>query len=246
MFLISPFTWFIVCLGLALFWKKEKLRRKAKWAAVAIFFLFSNSFIFLEFCRQWEIHGRRMDSLKTYDVGIVLTGMAEYNSDLKEISIRRGADRIWQAISLYHKGKIKKILITGDNGYVTDHGLHEAKQFKNVLIGWKIPEQDIITEERSRNTYENADVTKKLLDRSYPHMNSFLLITSGTHMRRALGCFEKVGLKCDTFSTDLYTGPDRKYFWDQYIIPDVSVFSNWNQLIKEWVGYVIYDIRGYI
>jgi uncharacterized SAM-binding protein YcdF (DUF218 family) len=246
LFVISPFTWFILSILGAFFLRKEHWRKRCKWISIALFLVFTNSVIFLEFSRLWEIPGTKIADVKKYDAGIVLTGMAEYNSDLDVISIRRGADRIWQALTLYHKGKIKKIIITGDSGYVTDKGLHEAKQIKAVLVGWNIPEKDIITEEISRNTHENAVETKKLLDRSYPHMSKFLLITSGKHMRRSKACFDKVGLKCDTYSTDLYTGPKRAYFWDQYIVPDVSTFSDWNQLIKEWVGYVSYDMIGYI
>lgn len=246
LFLLSPFTWFMLCILCAFFLKNDKWRKRCKWSALVLFILFSNSAIFLEFSRMWEVPGTKISSVKKYDAGIVLTGMAEYNSDLNELSIRRGADRIWQAMTLYHKGKIKKIIITGDSGYITERGLHEAKQMKEVLVGWGIPETDIITEEISRNTHENAVETKKLIDRSYPHLEKLLLITSGMHMRRAKGCFEKAGLTCDVFSTDLYTGPKRNYFWDQYIIPDVSTFSDWNQLNKEWVGYIAYDIIGYI
>lgn len=244
--LISPFTWFVLAVLGALFLKRDRYRKKLKWTAVILFFFFTNSVIFLQFCGLWEVQGKHISTLKKYDVGIVLTGMAEYNSDLDVVSLRRGGDRIWQALTLYHKKKISKILISGDNGYVTDRGLHEAKQIKEVLISWGIPEQDIITEEISRNTHENAVETKKLIDKSYPHFNKLLLITSGTHMRRALACFEKVGLKCDSYSTDLYTGPKQHYFWDQYLIPNVSNFNDWNQLMKEWVGYVTYDIVGYI
>jgi uncharacterized SAM-binding protein YcdF (DUF218 family) len=211
-----------------------------------LFVLFTNSVIFLEFCGAWEVPGKKISSLGKYDVGIVLTGMAEYNTDLEELSIRRGGDRIWQALNLYHKGKIKKILITGDNGYVTDRGLHEATQFKKVLVSWGIPEQDIITEERSRNTYENAVETKKILERSYPHLKKRLLITSGTHMKRSLACFEKLEFPCESFSTDLHTGPKSTYYWDQYLIPNVSVLSDWNKLTKEWFGYLTYDIIGYL
>ena len=208
--------------------------------------LFTNSFLFLEFCRMWEVPGKKVEQVGKYDVGIVLTGMAEYNNDLNELSIRRGADRIWQALTLYHRKKIHKILITGDNGYVSERGLHEAEQFKKTLVMWGIPEQDIITEERSRNTHENAAETKKLLQRSYPHLKKRLLITSGTHMKRALACFEKEEFPCDPFSTDLYTGPKRNYYWDQYIIPNVSVMSDWERLTKEWFGYLTYDMVGYI
>ncbi len=109
-----------------------------------------------------------------------------------------------------------------------------------------MPEKDIITEEVSKNTYENAVETKKLLDRSYPNLKTYLLITSGKHMRRANGCFEKQGLKCGLFSTDLYTGPERNYFWDQYLIPNYGNFEDWETIMKEIIGYAVYDIAGYI
>jgi uncharacterized SAM-binding protein YcdF (DUF218 family) len=246
LFLTSPFTWVITFTILYFFWKKEPWKKRFKLAGIILFFFFTNTFIFLEFTRLWEVPGTRIQDVRTYDVGIVLTGMGEYNNDLEVLSIRRGADRIWQALTLYHKKKIKKILITGDSGYVTDRGLHEAKQLKEVLVGWGIPESDIITEEVSRNTHENAVETKKLLDRSYPHFNSFLLITSGKHMKRAKGCFDKEGLKCNTFSTDLYTGAKHDYYWDQYIIPNVGNFGDWDSIMKEVIGYMVYDVMGYI
>jgi uncharacterized SAM-binding protein YcdF (DUF218 family) len=246
LFLISPFSWLVISFFVYLFAKREKLKRIAKYTALFVFLFFSNSFIFLEFMRKWEIHGTKIEDTKSYDVGIVLGGMAEYNSDLDALSIRRHADRIWQALSLYHAGKIKKILISGDSGYVTDHGLKEAKQMKETLVAWGIPETDIITEEISKNTHENALESAKILKESYPHLKSVLLITSGMHMRRSLACFDKVGLRCDPFSTDLFTGPERHYYWDQYIIPDQGSFGEWNKLLKEWIGFFVYDVVGYI
>lgn len=245
-FLITPFNWLLFSVGGYFFWKKEPWRKRFKWIAICSFLFFGNTFIFSECCHVIEVPGTHMKNLKNYDVGIVLTGMAEYNTDLNLLSIRRSADRIWQALTLYHRGKIKKIMISGDSGYVTDRGLHEASQFKEVLLSWGIPEKDIITEERSRNTHENALETHKIIHRSYPHFKNILLITSGIHMRRAKACFDKVGVRCDTYSTDLYTGPNHSYFWDQYIIPHVDNFSMWEHLIKECVGYITYDIVGYI
>lgn len=246
LFLFSPFTWFIAAAVCALLLKKDPWKKRMRWGAIAILILFTNSFLFLEFCRMWEVPGKKIADIANYDVGIVLTGMGEYNNDLDELSIRRGADRIWQGLSLYHKGKIKKILISGDHGYITDRGLHEAEQFQKVLISWGIPQQDIITENRSRNTHENAAETGKLLRRSYPHLKKKLLITSGTHMKRALACFEKQNLSCDPFSTDLYTGEKRNYHWDQYIVPNISVMTDWERLTKEWFGYLTYAMVGYL
>lgn len=246
LFLLSPFSWLAALVIGAFTVKSTKWKSRLKWSALAVFLFFSNSFILLEFNRLWEIPGKKLNEVKKYDVGIVLTGMFEYNNDLETLSARRGTDRLWQALNLYHAKKISKILITGDHGYVTDRGLHEAKQVKAVLVNWGIPERDIITEERSRNTHENALETQQLLARKFPHFKSFLLITSGRHMRRASACFDQVGLVCETYSTDLYSSVNGNYYWDQYIIPDSSNFSEWNALLKEIIGYVAYWMAGYI
>jgi uncharacterized SAM-binding protein YcdF (DUF218 family) len=243
---LSPFNWLVTILILHLFWRREPWKKRFKWLTIIILIFFTNTAILSEAFRLWEIPGKRISEVKSYDVGIVLTGMAEWNNDLKVLSIRRGADRIWQALTLYHNGKIKKILITGDNGYVTDRGLHEAAQLRDVLIGWGIPKKDIITEVKSRNTHENAMETKKILDKTYPHYSQFLLITSAKHMRRSMACFEKEGLKCDAFTTDHYSGPKRDYQWNQLIIPSHDNLDGWDTLIKEMVGYLAYDLVGYI
>lgn len=243
LFTLSPYTWLLSCLGIFLFSKRKKWVTFSKYTLIFIALFFSNTFIFKEFCRLWEVPGTPNYEVKKHDVAVVLTGMAEYNNDLKVLSIRRGADRIWQALTLYKEGKIDRILITGDHGYLIDKGLHEAEQIKETLVKWGIPEHVLITETKSRNTYENAVESKKILDRLYPNA-SILLITSGKHMRRAYACFEKQGIECDTYSTDLYTGPNRTFAFDELFIPDVSTMNDWHYLLKEMFGYLAYYLTG--
>lgn len=195
---------------------------------------------------MWEVPGIPLNKVKKHDVAIVLGGMFEYNSDIDEISARRQSDRLFKAISLYKTGKVEKLLISGDSGYLTDRGLHEAKQVKEVLITWGIPETDIISEEISINTHENAVETARILKQSYPHYKRFVLVTSGIHMKRSLACFEAEGIKCTPFSTDLYSNQSGIYFWDQYIVPSGEVFLLWNKLFKEFVGHITYSMVGYI
>lgn len=244
--LISPLTFVIIGCGIAFFSKSQKWKKRGRITAIFCLLFFSNNFIYKEFCRKWEVFGTPISAVKHHDVGIVLGGMAEYNNDLKSLSIRRGGDRIWQAISLYKAGKIDKLLISGDNGYLLEDKLHEADQMKTVLVQWGIPKRDIITESVSKNTAENASETKRILQHSYPQLKSALLITSGRHMRRALACFDAVELKCTPFSTDLYTGPTRSYSWEEILVPDVSTFNDWHGLNKEWIGYLTYWITGRI
>ncbi len=246
LFLLSPFFWLALAIGLYFYTKREPLKKRLKWFAIIWFFFFSNTFIFLETVRLWEVPGTKINQTKHYDVGIVLGGMAEYNNDLEVLSVRRSGDRMIQALSLYHAGKIDKILISGDSGHLTDQGLHEAKQFRELLISWNIPEDDILIEEISKNTYENAVETKKVLDKQMPEDYSALLITSGIHMRRAKACFDEAGVKCSTYSTDMYSGTTHNYKWDQYFIPRVDNFVQWQYFIKEIVGYMVYGLRGYL
>jgi uncharacterized SAM-binding protein YcdF (DUF218 family) len=243
---LYPSTWLVLSIAGYVFLKNEKWRKRCKIASLVIFLIFSNTVLFLKLMQKQEIHGVKIEDVKKYDVGIVLGGMFEFNTDLETLVPGSHADRIWQAITLYKKGKIKKILISGGSGYVVDHGLKEAVQLKAVLVDWGFPEGDIIIETTSRNTHENALETKRILQRSYPHLEKRLLITSGSHMKRALACFEKEEIPCDPFSTDLSTGPTSNFFWDQYIVPDVSTIFGWNNLIKENIGYLSYKIMGYI
>ncbi|MCH2236067.1 MAG: YdcF family protein [Crocinitomicaceae bacterium] len=243
----KPLFWLIVLFFLGRYAKKERLKKWSNRILIFGIFFFTNPFIFLEFMRLWETEGTKIESVnKTYDYGIVLGGMAEYDNNHKRLSLRRGGDRMWQAIHLYKLGKVERLLICGSNGYVLDDPLNEAVQFKEVLIEMGVPEEDILIDQNSKNTYQNAVEAKSILDAD-TLSGDVLLITSALHMRRSRACFNKVGVEnFDCFTTDHYTGEIRGYSWDQYIIPNFSVLLDWNRLTHEWVGYIAYVIAGYL
>ena len=248
-FFLSPFVWILISFASA--WKSNlpKRRRFFTWVGIGMILFFSNSFITSEFYRLWNYELKTEKEITTYEVGIVLSGMASFEKETKSIHINRSADRIWQALNLYHAKKIKKILISGDNGYITDKGLHEAEQFKAVLVKWGIPKEDIITESYSRNTAENAIETKKVLKKLCLHPTTYkkaLLITSGLHMRRSKAVFDKMNIPVDCFPVDGAKTKERDYYFYQFIVPDFQNFENWTNLIKEVIGYWVYDVKGYI
>jgi uncharacterized SAM-binding protein YcdF (DUF218 family) len=248
-FFLSPFLWIILCLLLA--WRTKDLKRRKilNWIGIGMILFFSNSFITSEFYRLWNYEVKTENEISTHEVGIVLSGMASFDKETKTMHINRSADRIWQALNLYHAKKIKKILISGDNGYITDKGLHEADQLKAVLIQWGIPKEDIITESISRNTAENAIETKKLLKKLnlFPTAeNKALLITSGLHMRRAKAVFDKMEIPVEFYPVDGAKSKERDYYLYQFIVPNFENFLGWTDLIKEVIGYIAYDVKGYI
>ncbi len=242
--MFSPFLWFLISFFTFLLLKNEKWKLIFKRISIFILIFFSIGFPLNFLVSRWEVAGIQMKKVENYEIGVVLSGMAEYNKDLKVLSARRGIDRIWQTISLYKNGKIKKILISGDSGYVIRKGLHEADQLKEVLVKWGIPAEDIIVENKSKNTYENAQFTGNLL-RQYKYKKKFLLITSALHMPRAAACFKKQNLEFDVFTTDHYSMKNTEFTFDQ-LLPSINCFVMWEVYLKEVIGYTVYSLRGYL
>jgi uncharacterized SAM-binding protein YcdF (DUF218 family) len=242
-FLIAPVTWIFILLLYALFSKVQSRKRKSLIGAIIIAYTFSNSFLFDEMMRAWEIPAVKYEELDTCDAGIVLGGMMDYDKEFDRLQFYRGSDRLWQAIALYRKGKIKKILFSGGSGSITYPEKKEAPLVKKYLITLGIPGDDILTESESKNSYENAINTKSILFENFPG-GKYLLITSACHMRRAMACFKKEGIKVIPYSTDRYSGP-RKFQLDHLLIPSAETLFNWNNLIHEWVGFIIYKTAGY-
>ncbi len=245
LFLTQPFVWILVLLAIGLFWKHWKHAKKCLLFAFVSLLFFSNTVIFSEFSRHWEVEGKKINKLGVYDCALVLTGMAGYNNDLKRLELDKNGDRIWQALDLYHRGKVKKIMISGDSGSLFERGLHEAEQLMAVLERSGIPKSDLILENKSQNTYENALESAKII-RQRKDLKRILLVTSSTHMKRSLACFRKQGIYCTPFSTNHLTGPTRNYFVEQFILPDVRTLEKWEFLTKEGVGYLMYKLMGYL
>jgi uncharacterized SAM-binding protein YcdF (DUF218 family) len=201
-------------------------------------------FIQDEFMRWWEVDTTPKSELKkTYDYGIVLTGMLSYDSKYERINFLRSTDRILQALELYKDGYIKKIFITGGSGKILNQEHKESVILYNYLVKIGIPAEDIIIEQKSRNTYENAVESAKIL-KPETNSDSYLLITSAFHMRRANSCFTKAGFCCDVYVTDRYAG-DRRFTFDHLIVPNIHAFDRWTVLIHEISGYIMYKIMGY-
>lgn len=194
--------------------------------------------------RFLEVPGKKYEDVGVYDYGIALGGMTFYDSELDQMVPFRGIDRLVKTIKLYKLGKIKKIFISGGSGSIQYPDFKEGEIVKKYLVDIGIPEEDVLYEVKSRNTYENALYTKEALKNELSD-KKFLLITSAYHVKRAKACFDKVGMKTDVFPADRYAGP-RRYEFDHLFMPDINTFSHWIILFKETIGYISYKFAGYV
>lgn len=212
-----------------------------KIALFALLF-FTNPLISNFFMKSWEKEPVLFKNLQKHQYGVLLTGvtsMEKYPSD--RVHFNKGADRVIHTIELYKRGLIEKIIVTGGSGAILQSYQSESENLKTVLIQAGIPESDITLEKKARNTAENARYTKELIGTD----SKIILITSAFHMRRSIACFNKNGMNVTAFSTDYYSV---YYSWtpEGWLIPSINSLSNWDILIKEWMGFVAYKMKGYL
>ena len=245
-FLIAPFTWFILLALAAWLTKKQPRKRKLWISAFCVLIIFSNPFIANKAMQSWEMPQVRTDSFKNpYEVGILLGGsLRGFDDQLGRPVYSHSVDRLLQTIALYKSGKIKKILLSGGSGSITRPEERESNIILKVLEETGIPKSDIISENDSRNTYENAVYSAALL-KQFHLEGKTLLITSSFHMRRSLACFHKAGIRPDVFPVDPRSH-NGSYTPENLIIPHPGALLTWDALLHEWLGMLTYKLAGYI
>lgn len=242
-----PLTLVMIGLTVGFFLPNRKKGKRLIGISLISLYLFSNQFIANEVMKLWEPDFIPMKEVPKHDIGIVLTGVTNLGKTAYDRTFfNKGADRITHALQLYKEGIINKILITGGQGLNPTNDNTEAKLLKDFLLVAGVPESDILIEDQAKNTYQNALFTKEmLLEIGIPVDQPFILITSAFHMKRAKGCFDKVGLDTLPFPADYYSS-DTKWDIPRLLYPDPYSIVRWHTLTKEWVGLAMYTIAGYV
>ena len=111
-----------------------------------------------------------------------------------------------------------------------------------LLREWGVPQEAIVVEDRSLNTRENALFSLRIL--AARNIRRILLVTSASHMPRAAAAFRKAGFEVTPAPADFQTG------WDPLDVP-LEWWPNAHSLaysdiaLKEWLGLVLYRLRGW-
>ena len=238
-FLSQPIIWVFILLTGSLIFKTK--RRTLLIYSISIFWVFSNGFLADKAAKAWETSPKSISSLThNYKYGIVLGGYSSYNKEIQHIDFKDSGDRLISAIELYKLGKIEKIIISGGNGELINNGMKESEWSKSFLINMGIESKDILLENSSRNTMENAQNTAILIKNDISQ--KILLITSAVHMKRAKFCFNKNNFNIDCYPTDI-TNSDIVLSVDYLFIPNIDALVKWEDLIHEWIGYIVYRIK---
>lgn len=245
-FITSPLCWVVLLLiiGVAFQIKRRKKALVFQLAALTILIIFTNPFLSNYALYTWEKPFSEPKTFYEKRHAIVLSGMVSFNPANNQHNFGQSTDRITETIKLYFSNKIDKVILTGGNASIFYHDKPEAEVLKDFLVQLNIPDTSIIIENRSRNTFENALYTSKIID-SLKDNRTPLLITSGYHIKRAMACFERQNIEVIPFGVDIYH-PYVKTDFEHLFMPSVQALQQWNILFHEWIGLLFYSIKGYI
>jgi uncharacterized SAM-binding protein YcdF (DUF218 family) len=209
----------------------------------AFFIIFTNDFLANSFLKAWQTEPANLDKIKSqkFTYGVLLTGMTNTLKEPKDrVYFNQNADRLLQAIMLHQQGIIDTLYISGGGATALRKDLQEARVLFSYLESIQFPMEKIIIEDQSRNTVESARFATDFIG----SQEQILLITSASHMPRAMGCFEKEGFKVQSYPTVYHTNDE--ILSPSMFLPSQEALMKWHILFKEWMGYSVYWLVGYL
>ena len=181
----------------------------------------------------------QFDAIVVLAGGIHPQGSLRPHHELSEQSRHRtacGAD-------LFNQGLAPKVILVGGDASLFGRGPSEAGEMRRFANRLGVTDAAIITEELSRNTYENAINVRRLVN-----TGSILLVTSAYHLPRAVALFAKQGLRVTAVPCG-YEAKDRPgEGLDQInvtdFLPSYHALETTTHAVDELAGIVVYWMTG--
>jgi uncharacterized SAM-binding protein YcdF (DUF218 family) len=245
----------LACILLALVLLRIKAsawQRALILSALLLLVLGGNRFVAMSLARSLEWRYLPDAELPKAQVAVVLGGgtlSADYPRS--GVEINGAGDRVLYAAQLYHQAKVEQLLLTGGFLGWNPRLSSPAQDMADLLQSLGVPQQALWLEPDSRNTYENAVFSAKILKEQ--GVNKILLVTSAWHMFRAVKLFEAQGLEVIPAPVDFaVTQRDWGSFWKTdwksqmiNLIPSASSLAWTTLILKEYYGILVYKVKGW-
>jgi len=176
-------------------------------------------------------------------IGIIVLGgaiSAPRTESNDQVVLGWDANRLTAGVELARRYPRARLVFTGGNETSWHGEPTEAAAAHRIWHGLGVPEQQMLFESKSRNTWENAVFTRDLLEPKSGE--TWLLVTSAWHMPRSVGIFRRVGFSVIPYPVAPHTLGGSLDWW-----PQTNVFDRLFMLdmsVKEWIGLLAYRLTG--
>ena len=134
----------------------------------------------------------RLAQVRPAEVALVLGAYVEPDGHMSQML----ADRVQGAAELWHAGKVRKILVSGDH---TTWSYDEPDTMRRALQADGVPAADIFTDHDGIDTWYSMVRARRVFG-----VRDAIVVTQGFHMPRALYLASAAGLHAQGFVTDLH------------------------------------------
>lgn len=242
---------FLLIAALITIWKRPKWSAGLLSVAVIILFLSSNAWVSSGLIRYLEKQNIPQGELPNAAAIVVLGGaVLPQVAPRPWVEVGEEGDRILYGAKLYRDGKAPKVILSGGRIDWKNTGDSESKDMAELAQSMGVPKTAILEDPTSLNTHENAVNVRKILD-SQGIERRVLLVTSAIHMPRSLAIFKRQGINAIAAPTDFITieQEPEEITWQGTllnIIPDAGRLAYTTRALKEYVGILIYRLRGWL
>lgn len=240
----------LLLVAIATFWKHPKVAAISVGLALGVLFFSANSWVADGLMYSLERQYPSLTASPPADAIIVLGGCTRSAHFPRPwVEIAEEGDRVLYAAKLYREGKAPKVILAGGRIYWKGGGQSEASDMAELIQTMGVPESALILETRSLNTYENATNVLQIVQQR--NLNgSLLLVTSARHMPRSIAIFKKLGMSVIAAPTDFWTTDANENAGFLGVIlrllPDSEALDYTSMALKEWIGFSIYWLRGWV
>ncbi len=250
-FLVAKIAWLVlkpvhslmILLGGWLLFRAIRWRRLSRFCAILL--LLYAGIVMLTPVPEWALQSLEnrfaAPASGPQVAGIIVLGGATDNG---EVAAARGqpvlndnAERLTTAVALHRAMPDRPLIVSGFSGRLNPSGLNEAEITRLFFQQQGLPLNQVRFEARSRNTAENARYTAELAGEN---PQPWLLITSASHMPRAVASFRAAGLAVLPHPVDFRTVPD-ELVWPREPISSLTIAGS---ALREWLGLLAYCVTG--
>ncbi len=160
--------------------------------------------------------------------------------DRNEYSLGEGSERILKGLEFVRKKPQGTVIFTGFSGALFHGGLSEAEIVEKLIEALNVDSTNIVFEKRSRNTFENAYYTSKIINEL--QIKKWGVVTSASHMKRAIEAFnhQRSEISFNPIPVDFQT--KNSIYWGPGNMQ--SSLNFWRIYIHETIGYWVYKLTG--
>ncbi|QJE72902.1 YdcF family protein [Aerophototrophica crusticola] len=153
--------------------------------------------------------------------------------------VNRHAERMLDPLWLARRFPEARLVFTGGSGNLWDQMNREAVDARLLWDRLGVDTARVTFESESRNTWENAVLTKELVRPAEGEI--WLLVTSGFHMPRSVGIFRRIGWPVLPYPVDFQTRREVRFQLGFDLEQGISLL---NLATREHIGLVAYHLMG--